>query len=301
MNNERDKIELLDISLLDDKEFSTIQYWLDVFRAEVGWHYYLDLIWQLKEIKKLQLPSKATIIDAGAGTGMMQFILASLGYNVISIDFNQRRPSKLYSKIFDIKYDYEKVFNDEYITHLKAIESVAKNKSYLSKIIKTLNYRLVFEFFRPKRKSYGSIKFVTADFSNIDFIRDNSVDAIVSTSAIEHNENIEKLSLSIGEFKRVLKKDASMFITTSATKEKTWWLEPSKGYCFSESDLKEIFDLFDYNSNFDHYDKIFSNIKNSSFLRKKLPSLYFNNPNCGMPYGIWDPKYIPVGIIKSKY
>lgn len=298
----KDKLELLDTSLLQAEEIKIVQHWLDVFRAEIGWHYYLDLIWQVREIKKLNLPPKATIIDAGAGSGMMQFILAGLGYNVLSIDFNERPIPPRYAKIFDIQAKNNRVFTNEYIKHLNTVHVKEKKKSLPARILnilKVINPGYVFELIKSKMAPYGSITFITADFSNLDFIPDQSIDAIVSTSAIEHNESMETLSLSINEFKRVLKKDGAMFITTSAAEEKTWWHEPSKGYCYNESELKRLFDFKTVSSNYSNYKEIFSNIKGSRFLQEKLPSFYFNNPNCGMPNGIWDPTYIPVGIIKQ--
>lgn len=299
---ENNKLELLDTSLLQAKEFQLVQHWLTVFKAEIGWHYYLDLIWQVREIKKLNLPPHATIIDAGAGSGMMQFLLASLGYTVLSIDFNERPIPPRYARIFKIQSKSNRVFTNEYIKHLNTVHAKQKKKNLpgrILNILKVLNPSYVFEYIKTKFVPYGSITFITADFSNLDFIPDHSIDAIVSTSAIEHNESMETLSLSIDEFKRVLKKGASMFITTSAAEEKTWWHEPSKGYCYSESELKRLFDFPTVSSNYTSYKQIFSHIKGSRFLQDKLPSFYFNNPNCGMPDGVWDPTYIPVGIIKQ--
>jgi len=294
----KNKLELLDINLIESKEFKIVNYWLKVFKAEIGWHYFLDLIWQLKEIRKMNLPPNSTIIDAGGGKGMMQFILASLGYNILSIDFNKRSVPKLYSTIFNIESETKQTTNNEYVNHLVALKSKQKKNKYISRITKILNITYIFESIITMFSPYGDIKFITADFSNLDFIADNSIDAIVSTSAIEHNDSFKKISCSIKEFERILKKDSAMLITTSATNSETWWHKPSKGYCFSEVDLIKIFSITEYKSNFDNYNQIFSNIKSSKFLKNNLPSLYFQNPNCGMPMGKWDPKYIPVGIVK---
>lgn len=295
----QNKIELLDPSLLDSKEFKIVDYWIKVFKLEIGWHYHLDLVWQLKEIKKLNLAKNDTIIDAGAGLGLMQFILASLGYNILSIDFTQRKASKIYSSIFNIKYEKKGLYENEYVTHMNNLFSITKNKKRFN-FLERLNFKNIFEFIRTRIKSYGEIKFITSDFSNLSFIQDNSISAIVSTSAIEHNDSIEKLSFSIKEFERVLKKNAPMLITTSASNKATWWHKPSKGYCFSESDLIKTFNISNFESNFDKYPNVLLNIQDSNYLKAKMPSFYLNNPNCGMPNGIWDPKYLPVGIRKFK-
>ena len=299
-------IELLEVELLNSEEFKLVDYWLKVFRMEVGWHYHLDLTWQLKAIKSQELPRGATIIDAGAATGLMQFILASLGYNILSIDFNKQRIPFMYSAIFKTEIENVQDVNNKYISHLNEeyvadkIKSSWSIVSFLKRLTNRLNKKFIYEVIKTLFRPYGKIKFVTADFSRLDFIEDNTIDAIVSTSAIEHNPVIETVSLAIDEFNRVLKKEKAMFITTSATNESTWWHEPSKGHCFSEADLINIFSIPKCVSNFEKYSDISANIKSSNFLQGKIPSFYLNNPNCGMPNGIWDPKYIPVAITKYK-
>lgn len=141
----------------------------------------------------MKLPLNATIIDAGAGNGIMQFILASIGYNILSVDFNKRKISKRFSPIFNIQQVNDQKFKNEYIDHLNNFGTVTKNRNHILKIIKSLNRKFIYEYIKAKFIPNGKIKFITADFSNLDFIPDNSIDAIVSTSAIEHNQSIEKL------------------------------------------------------------------------------------------------------------
>jgi len=81
-----DKITLLDTDLLqNEKLFREVIYWKNFFRAQLGWHYVLDLIWKLEKIDLLDLPKGSLIIDAGAGYGLMQYILAGRGFNIISV------------------------------------------------------------------------------------------------------------------------------------------------------------------------------------------------------------------------
>jgi len=86
----RDHIQLFDESLIDDNP----QLARDVlgfttrYGHGLGWHYLLDLIWILKE---LNLPPRSTILDAGAGSGLLQYILIELGYNVVSVDMSAGR------------------------------------------------------------------------------------------------------------------------------------------------------------------------------------------------------------------
>ena len=67
-----------------------------------GWHYDMDIIWLLNELDNAGIKQGATILDAGAGMGITQFILASRGYNILSLDFSPRS-KPLAEGIFDIK------------------------------------------------------------------------------------------------------------------------------------------------------------------------------------------------------
>ena len=60
-----------------------------LLNMSIGWHYYLDLAWILHRIRRL--PAGSLILDAGAGYGLAQLLLAELGYNVISVDYRPRR------------------------------------------------------------------------------------------------------------------------------------------------------------------------------------------------------------------
>ena len=115
-----DKITLLDTDLLqNEKLFREVIYWKNFFRAQLGWHYVLDLIWKLEKIDLLELPKGSRIIDAGAGYGLMQYILAGRGFNVISIDFAPRKITWPKSWIFQMKMMNDEKFDDEYISFLK--------------------------------------------------------------------------------------------------------------------------------------------------------------------------------------
>jgi hypothetical protein len=149
-----DNLELLDVSLLDSEWLSFVEYWLKVFGAQVGWHYYLDLIWQLKKIQSLELPKGATILDAGAGNGMSQFLMAACGYNVISVDFSNRSKPFLISKVFCIKDNQSKKdISNEYTEHLNRLGKFSK-KDYLSRFksmaIRVINLKFWKQFFLSK-------------------------------------------------------------------------------------------------------------------------------------------------------
>ncbi len=80
-----DKIEILPVTLLDE-ERPTVDDLKRIARSlslEFGWHYLLDLTWI---IRQLGCTDGKRIMDAGAGTGVMQWYLAEHGAEVLSVD-----------------------------------------------------------------------------------------------------------------------------------------------------------------------------------------------------------------------
>lgn len=297
-----DKITLLDTDLLqNEKIFKEVIYWKNFFRAQIGWHYVLDLIWKLDKIDRLNLPKGSLIVDAGAGYGLMQYILAGRGFNVISVDFAPRKITWPKNWIFPMKMMNDEKFDDEYIRFLKDKSSTKGFKIFLNELKKTvLNYNFKLISRVLKRKDHGTIFYYQANFKSLKDISSESVDAIVSTSSVEHVRDFNDLRMAAAEFIRILKKDRPMLITTSAAKEVSWFFEPAEGWCFSETDLTGIFQLKNPESNHQEYERIYQNILNNDYLKNNIPRHYFKSPKGGLPYGKWDPKYIPVGIEKWK-
>lgn len=310
-----DLIELLDIGLLEDEELlKEIDHWLEVFNWPNGWHYDLDIIWIIKQLEKNNILPGSTILDAGAGYGMTQFILAARGYNVVSLDFTKRDFPRKARGIFDI----EIIENDlgsykseylEYMTYGKStnefihlLNSVSKAILHPIQAINFLNKKLksFIEYHREKKKKhekFGKIQFLRGTFNKIP-LYDKAVDALVSISAFEHNK-YDDMPGSINEFNRIIKDGGIMFITTSAAREKDWYQEASRGWNFTKKTLSGWFKISNENIAF-NYDTKYDAISNSKKLSDRLDDYYKNNPT--VPNGdIKNIEYIPVGIRKNKY
>ena len=85
----RDRLEILPVTLLETEE-STVNDLRRTARSlklEFGWHYLLDLSWIIRSLNSVV---GQTIIDAGAGIGIMQWFLAEKGVRVISVDRESR-------------------------------------------------------------------------------------------------------------------------------------------------------------------------------------------------------------------
>ena len=310
------KIELLDTKLLNNSNIlEEIDKWLKIFGWTNGWHYDLDIIWVLKELESLNLKQGATILDAGAGLGMMQFILASRGYNVISLDFTDREIPKNSIGIFEVNKIDNKLdgYTHEYMEYMtygvkkhyklinilklggKAILNPLKAIKYINKKVST--YLYVNNERKKEHTQFGKITFLRGTFNNIP-MDNNSADALISISAFEHN-SFEDMKSSVLEFSRVIRDESFMFITTSA-KDKTWYQKASKGWCFDKDTLSDFFRIDSNNIEFNYKEKK-DKIINSKILKDRLGEYYKHPQNLTIPNGLIKYiEYIPVGIKRKK-
>ncbi|WP_198003722.1 class I SAM-dependent methyltransferase [Methanococcoides burtonii] len=315
-----DGIELLDIDLLEEKNIlKEIDHWLKVFNWINGWHYDLDIIWIVKQLESNGILPGATILDTGAGYGMTQFILASRGYNVISMDFTKRNLPEKAKGIFDIeiiKNDLGSYTSEymEYMTYGKSsnglintLKSVPKALLHPIKIIKFIkkmeqkisSYFINYTEKKQDHTKFGKIEFIRGTFNDIP-LDDGTIDALISISAFEHNI-YEDMPSSVNEFNRILKDKGVMFVTTSAAKNKDWYQESSKGWNFTKKTLSDWFNITDKNISFD-YDTEHDRIRNSKMLSNRLEDYYKDKSNLTIPNGdLKNIEYIPVGIRKYKY
>lgn len=290
----RNTIELLSPDLID-KSFDLAQAILkrsNKLGIGMGWHYILDLIWIINNVSRL--PKGSRILDAGAGNGLLQFLLADLGYTVISADFAARTPpasTRRTHRILEITTGNE--YDNAYIKHL---ESEFKTQSSGAEL--RLTSESEFEALLSSNPQ-GTIFYYRTDICNLQLIKDDSIDAVVSLSALEHN-NHELFSRAIMELSRVVKPFGAIIATVSATdRSEDWYHEPSKGWCYTERSLENLFGLSGQISNFKQCAQMLQAIKESSVMKNMLAPFYFQSGNNGMPWGVWNPQYCPVGVIKS--
>jgi SAM-dependent methyltransferase len=136
----------------------------------------------------------------------------------------------------------------------------------------------------PKRFS-GRVLIYNEDLTNMPYIPDNSLDAVVAVSALEHNSP-EGLQKVVAEIIRKLKPGGKLLATLCAGKDKDWFHEPSHGWCYTDATLRRLFDLPDDTlSNYARYDELLNSLKNSTELREKLAKIYFQSGDNGMPWG----------------
>lgn len=237
------KIELLDTDLLQSPLKKWVLRWKRIFRKGLGWHYLLDIIWILKN---LDAPPGAKILDAGAGQGLLQYLLAIKGYQVYSVDLSYYRLNLI--------------------------------RGFMIKFAK------------------GRIRYYQNDLMALPF--DNKYfDAVVSVSAIEHNYHFNDFGSIFDELERVTRKYGQILLTTSATNRNPWIHKPSGGWNYNYYALRYFTDIDE--NNFYQYAIILDHIINCKELKDMLSPFYFKSGENGMPFGKWEPQYIPVGIRKT--
>jgi len=285
-----DAIELLSPELIRDKPELTalVLEAQEKYDHPFGWHYLLDYIWILDRARTL--PRGSLILDAGAGQGMLQVMLARMGHRVISADFSTRVPRPVYAGHCSIVTAHcgDEIDHD-YVRHLQA--AYPRQTPPPVRPAPTDITRLFDE-------EGAEIIYYTADIGHMPQMPDRCLDAVVSISALEHNDHAG-VRRAVAELERTMKPGASMWITVSAARDEDWFHGPSKGWCFSEKSLTELFGLRAPHSNFTDFDRIFALLRQGDGLKERLAPFYFTSGDNGMPWGVWDPQYQPVGVART--
>jgi SAM-dependent methyltransferase len=290
----QEKIEILPVSLLDQHRplVNELKDLAKDLRLEFGWHYLLDLTWILSQ---MVLDSRIRVMDAGAGIGVMQWYLAQKGAEVVSVDRLERAYLPLRFRLrFQVR-GLRKIDLKPVILAYRYRRGQVQN--FLKMVANSAIDILENGF--PKRPE-GRVLIYNQDMGHMPDIPDNSLDYIVGVSALEHNSP-DDLNGVVSELMRVLKPGGRLLVTLAAAPDQDWYHQPSKGWCYTDETLRRAFGLSSYvPSNFGRYAELFAELQDSEELRNNLAEFYFQSGDNGMPWGVWDPKYQPVGVSKVK-
>jgi len=286
------EIRLLHASLLrDEKKLEELTRWLRVMNRPNGWHYDLDHIWILDELEKAGIQPGATIVDAGAGQGIMQYLLAARGYNVISLDFSPRTPPGRSRGIFKVRGEGDAAITYQH-PYMRFINYGTSQAGGLAKRLTLQKLRKLPELpgrfyrralsyiwylrerFLGDHRKYGQITYVRAPFHDVP-LESSIADAVISVSAIEHAD-IELFDSSVKSLLRLLKPGAPMLLTTSATNEdKNTYDRKVSGWCFSRAALAAYFPASDME--FDAATCARSLLNSQTFMRRLDPYYYLDS------------------------
>lgn len=303
----RDCIELLSESLIDQHPDLA----LEVLAASsklglsLGWHYVLDLVWLLRE---LDLPRGATVLDAGAGWGLAQFLFADRGLRVISVDMSARQARGELQHL----YNFERLGSGATIHHryLERAQPNLKTSFDLAlatplgqlpgKVLNRLGWsRATAAPATVARPGNPSITLYQAALEAMDAIASGSIDAVISVSALEHNPPAA-LAPIVAELERVARPGAPLLLTLSASRANGEFHAASHSYLLNEAGLIEHYGLEAPCSNFDQFDAIDTALRTPRYLDRWLSHTYDDRTDNGMPGRVWAPAYLPVAIRKTR-
>ena len=289
-----EKIELLSVDLLDQyrRQVVDLRKLARSLGLEFGWHYLLDITWILGELGPLQ---GKRILDAGAGTGLLQWYLAQNGAEVISADRLSRAALPLR---FRARFRVAGLRGQDLLPPSLALRAQwSKNLRWQARLSAEARELLGMAHLR---RASGRVIIYNQDLSNLNDLADNSLDAIVAVSALEHNQP-QALEQVVEELMRVLKPGGKLIASLTAARDQDWWHAPSSGWCYTDASLRRLFHLPQpTRSNYAQFDRLLAELRDCAELRDNLARFYFNSADNGMPLGKWDPQYIPVGVLKIK-
>lgn len=274
-------------------------------RWELGWHYVTDLAWIVS--KAMSWPRGAKILDAGGGSGPTQFLLVEMGFNVTNIDLSLPLASRAYRARYGLtRRQLDSYLPTEYVDHLREISGIGTLKQLLrdsqaAELVRERIYVRRHNAWRSAQpelvgRQLGKLSWVVGNLCSCPEIPSGSYDAVISLSALEHIP-LAQLPIALGEVRRMLKPTAGWAVTTSGTDQNSsWFHEPSKGWCFSNGDLEAIFGAGSPVGDQATAAEVLMRYRECGYLQSRLAHFYKQSGNNGMPWGKWDPKYVPVGI-----
>lgn len=292
-----ERIELLSPRILDRhrpvvREVETIDDELDV---GLGWHYLLDIPWVISQI---DLNSETRVLAAGALRGVLQWYLAKRGVDVISVDRTSRKhiPLRFRNWCHVTGYEDQSMGSPLVANYREILDGKPGDATRPEKVARTGRHLL--ENLRSPKYD-GTVEMYNADLLNLDEVPSNAVDAVVSVSALEHNEP-DTLREIVSELERVVRPGGKIVATLVAAPESNWWHDPSSAMCYTDDSLRDVFGLDDdCPSNYDDYEELFAELEGCEELQEKLDEFYYQCGDNGMPWGEWNPEYLPVGVVSE--
>ena len=226
--------------------------------VQLQWHYLLDLTWI---INQLEINKNLQILDAGAGTGILQWYLADQGVSVLSVDRASRANLPLRFRFrYSVRGKNNSDLNPIYNTFLHQAGSIGLLRSMAGTV------RGVYTQLFGQQES-GEVIIYNRDLVDLVDVPSCTQDAVVAVSSLEHNPP-RSLQKVIDELMRVIKPGGVLLATLGAARDEDWYHEPSQGWCYSDISLKRIFNISqEVPTNYDRYDELFSRLYDCAELR----------------------------------
>jgi len=285
-----DKLELLSVSLLDERreEVERLRRLAKGLALGLGWHYLLDLPWVLRE---LGAASGLRMLDAGAGSACCSGGSPRRAPTVLSVDRGGR-------ELLPLQYRLRFVTARPASPGPQAVrDRPGRDPAAARRLARTLRRSPPAA---PRAAARGVVVLYGQDLRHLADVDTGSIDAVVSISALEHNDPSDVARI-VPELMRVLKPGCVLLATLGASAGEDWYHEPSSGWCYGEASLRRLFDLGpEVVSNFARFDELLEAMRACPELRERPRPHVLPLRRNGMPWGVWDPRYLSVGVRKVK-
>ncbi|MGE0484129.1 MAG: class I SAM-dependent methyltransferase [Gammaproteobacteria bacterium] len=296
-------------AMLADPRFRVVEAFLEHTRRQrIGWHYAIDLAWI--HLQTAHWPRGARVLDAGGGNGPAQFLLAELGFDVTNIDLARRRPPRHLVGRYGLSVvelpsyaptsyvEHQARGGDAYVPGPLDAFKLGPVGQYLIGLRYAWRHRRWRQAAGLPAVAPGRLTWCVGNLCAMPEMADDSFDAVVSLSALEHIPG-EAVATAVAEIDRVVRPGGPWAVTTSATERaQSWWHEASAGWCFAAADLERLFGARSAAGNADA-GTVLAHYRQCDYLRERLADFYFTSGNNGMPWGEWNPTYVPVGIRRA--
>lgn len=297
-------------AIMETEDFRVVQAFLrETGRRNIGWHYIIDLTWIYSHAR--HWPGGMRVLDAGGGRGPAQFLLAEMGFDVVNIDLMHTQPDYAYTSRYGTKREgLESHVETRYLKHIlsfgrymrlfkRARKSVMESSLMRGFTAKT--YAGLHDNWRKSNgydtRPVGHIQWLAGNLCKVPEMETASFDAVVSLSSMEHIP-MEYLPAALVEIQRLVKPEGHWAVTTSGTGQpETWYHAASLGYCFSEGDLARLFHARSADNA--NAAEILRKYHASRYLKDNMAFNYRLSGQNGMPWGRWNPTYIPVGLAEN--
>ena len=171
-----ERIELLSVSLLDSERnrITELKNLAQRLKLEFGWHYMLDISWILSQIDQI---TDRRFMDAGAGTGLIQWYLAENSATVISVDRESRE--NLAPK-FRRRYSVEGLRSADLSSENESSKVTTKSlKSMAADWVDQIRFGMD-QLFSNNEDSPGRVIIYNQDLTDLEDIGADSIDVIVA-------------------------------------------------------------------------------------------------------------------------
>ncbi|MBI2571787.1 MAG: class I SAM-dependent methyltransferase [Candidatus Schekmanbacteria bacterium] len=306
-----DKIEILTERLIDEHLDLAMEVLAGSARLAIplGWHYVLDLVWVMRELGVSAAPAappeNRRVIEIGAGNGLLQFLLADRGFEVTSVDVAHRlglrrlercyRFSRAQSETY-IEHDY--VRHSAGVLRYRAAEAAARALYAARERLTTASRRHSVPPPGPDRRP--AVHLYRADAGRMPEVPPASMDVAVSISALEHNPP-ERIAEIHKEIERVVRPGGLILHTVSAIETGERFHEPSHSFLLDRTQLIRTYELkIDEQPETWPWAQAWQAFQQPRYLDRWLSHIYCAGGNNGMPWGIWRPEYLPVGLARRQ-